>query len=88
MHSISHHVRVPVTKKYAVRDATGHALLAEVRHSTRLDARVNGDFISAHSGLRTDAKATRSQEFRVERTGLQGYSASAGFQYVLFRNER
>ncbi|UJR22329.1 hypothetical protein I4U23_025391 [Adineta vaga] len=29
VHTISHHVRVPVTKKYSVRDETGHAILAD-----------------------------------------------------------
>jgi hypothetical protein len=31
-HTISHHVRVPVTKNYSVRDSIGHAILAEVSH--------------------------------------------------------
>ncbi|CAF0769192.1 unnamed protein product [Adineta ricciae] len=29
VHTITRHVRVPVTKKYSVRDATGHAVLAD-----------------------------------------------------------
>ena len=31
VHTINHHVRVPVTKSYNVRDPTGRAILAEVR---------------------------------------------------------
>ncbi|CAF3076283.1 unnamed protein product [Rotaria sp. Silwood2] len=30
VHTISHHVRVPVTKNYTIRDTTGHAILADL----------------------------------------------------------